>query len=161
MRSIVADAKYRFDIAAETPIPAIVRWRRYHGVVDQGRAREVGGRLATSVDHRLLRWRTLRALAAGTIVREDVCDAGFELSRAASAFGIPRGVVCPVCAADALREVAFAFGKGLPHEGQVVGGTLVEEALDAVPDVRLFRVEVCLACRWNFVIEERGHTGVR
>jgi len=112
--------------------------------------------LETSVDHRLLRWRTLRALAAGVLTREDVCDAGRELERAARSFGIPRGVPCPVCDGNELTEVAFAFGKGLPSEGQVVGGQLTERSLETIAELRVFRVEVCPACRWNCVIEERG-----
>jgi hypothetical protein len=98
----------------------------------------------------------LRALASGLLSREDVCDAGAELARAAQSFGLSRGVACPVCAGPELREVSFAFGKGLPRDGQVLGGLVDERSLERIADVRLFRVEVCLDCRWNCVLEERS-----
>jgi hypothetical protein len=62
---------------------------------------------------------------------------------------------CPVCEEAALRHVAYGFGKGLPASGQVVGGLLNDSSMLGVSDLNVCIVEVCTACRWNFLIERR------
>ncbi|MHB8343703.1 MAG: DUF5318 family protein [Ferrimicrobium sp.] len=106
------------------------------------------------VDHRLMRARTLRDLNRGDIQIEDVCDASAELERAAHNFGRQQSDRCPICGQCAMVEVRFAFGRGLPANGQVVGGTLVERSFKRIADLTIFDVEVCLACRWNHLLRQ-------
>jgi hypothetical protein len=107
------------------------------------------------LDLRLLRARVLGDLRRGSLQPVDVCDADRQLVDAATSFGIMLRDPCPVCAEDGLRLVAYGFGKGLPASGQVVGGQLNDHAMLGVRDLSVCIVEVCTACRWNFLVERR------
>ncbi|WP_298210912.1 DUF5318 family protein [Ferrimicrobium sp.] len=108
-----------------------------------------------SLDLRLLRARVLGDLRRGSLDPVDVCDADRQLLDAAASFGIALREACPVCDQGALRHVAYGFGKGLPASGQVVGGLLNDSSMAGVSDLNVCIVEVCTACRWNFLIERR------
>ncbi|WP_298338896.1 DUF5318 family protein [Ferrimicrobium sp.] len=108
-----------------------------------------------SLDLRLLRARVLGDLRRGSLGRVDVCDADRQLLDAAASFGVVLRDACPVCDQEALRHVAYGFGKGLPASGQVVGGLLSDSSMLGVSDLNVCIVEVCMACRWNFLIERR------
>ena len=111
------------------------------------------------IDHRLLRARTLRGIASGDISLEEACDADPELTRAASHFGVERQDACPVCGQGPLVEVSFGFGRGLPREGQVIGGLLPAHSFPRVSDLAIYVVEVCLSCRWNFLLRKLDRPG--
>ena len=106
-----------------------------------------------SLDLRLLRSRVLADLESGQLDKDDLCDASNELVEAASSFGMAAGTSCPICGNDRLHHVAYGFGKGLPASGQVIGGLLTSEAFERIEDLSLCIVEVCIECRWNFLIE--------
>ncbi len=112
----------------------------------------VGWLQGRGIDHRLLRARTLRGIESGDISLEEACDANPELTRAASYFGVERQDACPVCGQASLVEVSFGFGRGLPREGQVIGGLFPARSLLQVSDLAIYVVEVCLSCRWNFLL---------
>jgi len=108
-----------------------------------------------SLDLRLLRARVLGDLRRGSLQPIDVCDADRQLIDAATSFGVVLRDPCPVCEERGLRQVAYGFGKGLPASGQVVGGQLTDSAMLGVRDLNVCIVEVCTACRWNFMVERR------
>jgi hypothetical protein len=108
-----------------------------------------------ALDLRLLRARVLGDLRRGNLSPVDVCDADRRLLDAATSFGVALRDACPVCEEPELRHVAYGFGKGLPASGQVVGGLLNDSSMLEVSDLNVCIVEVCTACRWNFLIERR------
>jgi hypothetical protein len=102
------------------------------------------------IDHRLIRAKLLDDLARGYISADEVCDATAALLTAATHFGRAQSKRCPVCQSADLYEVSFGFGKGLPPEGQVVGGHF--DAFDRIKDLAIYVVEVCTSCRWNHLL---------
>ncbi len=64
------------------------------------------------VSYRLARKRLVEAYHRGRRTPEEVCDAQPELRRVAHSLGVDAGEPCPICDADQLVTVAFAFGSG-------------------------------------------------
>jgi hypothetical protein len=118
-----------------------------------GRAGSVPG----SIDYRFARRRLLHRFRAGELTRQDVCDAQRELLRVAENCSRRSTVACPVCGEPSLRLVQFAFGTGLPPGGRVVEGRAglrrLAERHGRHANARTYTVEVCLACRWNHLLE--------
>ncbi len=109
------------------------------------------------VEYGLVRHTLISRLAAGTIGREEICDAHPELLRAAKNLGRPSGESCPVCAEQDLVEVTYVFGARLPAGGTcpLTRAELARLERRAEP-VQCYAVEVCTAChfhhlarRWN------------
>ncbi len=109
---------------------------------------------ASTIDHRLMRARILRELEEGRRGLDEVCDAHPDLGRAGENFGSLVEAECPICGKSALVAVQYAFGKGLPPSGQVVGGVLTKGKLRCVADLTVCDVEVCLQCHWNHLIRQ-------
>jgi len=101
-----------------------------------------------------MRARILRELAEGRLGVDEVCDAHPDLGRAGEHFGSSVDAQCPICGQSALVAVQYAFGKGLPSSGQVVGGILTKGKLQCVQDLTVCDVEVCLQCHWNHLIRQ-------
>jgi len=122
---------------------------RAPGAPPSGDADALGGR----VDYRLDRRRTLRALRAGEVSREDVCDAQSELLRVGRECSTAARTACPVCDERALRRVRFVFGPRLPSGGRAITSQAeLERLATKAGEHRCFEVEVCLECRWNHLL---------
>ncbi|MCY4068200.1 MAG: DUF5318 family protein [Acidimicrobiaceae bacterium] len=106
-----------------------------------------------SVDYRMARDATVRAFKDKQLGRQEICDAQRELRRNAEFCGAPTDRDCPVCAAEGLVEVTYAFGPYLPKHGRCV--TTLKEMQRLQQRRRTatgYVVEVCLECGWNHLI---------
>lgn len=103
-------------------------------------------------DYSMARRAVLADLKAGRLDESEVCDAHPELLRVARHHGSPCASPCPVCRADDLVDVVFAFGDGL---GRRNGGPVVSTDIPRLikgTDVRCYSVEVCRQCHWNHLV---------
>ncbi len=110
------------------------------------------------VDYVLARRRILRDFRRGILTRLDICDAHPELLRVASNYGHKTTRDCPVCAdedkQEPLFEVNYLYGDGF---GKTNGRPVTEYNQLADADkigkaYKRYLVEVCTACKWNFLI---------
>ncbi|MEM9561387.1 MAG: DUF5318 family protein [Actinomycetota bacterium] len=109
------------------------------------------------VSYRLARQRLVEAHARGHRTDEEVCDAQPELRRVAHSCGVPANEPCPICDADDLVTVAFAFGSGLPKAGRVVASLAEMQKLRTRgKPATCYLVEVCTSCWWNHLRESYG-----
>lgn len=104
------------------------------------------------VDYSLQRRATLAALFRGGAATVDVCDADPYLLRAARFHGEPTDHWCPVCRRDRLTHVTYVFGDEL---GQYSGRIKQTGELEAMArqhgEFRVYVVEVCQRCAWNYL----------
>ncbi len=120
-----------------------------------GDALNVSRRTGT-VDHRLLRENLIRDYRSGRVSKEEICDATEELLRVADNFGEGASKPCPICGAESLVYVEFAFGARLPSSGQVVpNGVLLEETVRS-KKFDMYQVEVCKDCLWNHLVQKHA-----
>ena len=109
---------------------------------------------AATIDFRMLRRAYVERVRAGDVPRHDACDASIDLVRAAHHYGVARRAVCPLCAANELRNVTYLFGPRLPKSGRCITSARSLRTLAARPEqFTAYTVEVCLACQWNHVLE--------
>lgn len=107
-----------------------------------------------TVDYRLARKALLRALRVGLVSQPDVCDAHPELMRAARHLGEETRKACPVCEQGGLRLVLYTYGKDLKREnGRVRRRAELGELRARVEEFVTYVVEVCMACRWNHLVQ--------
>jgi hypothetical protein len=106
------------------------------------------------VDYSLARRAALAGLRSGRIRREDACDAQIYLRRAARYHGRRTDELCPVCQAERLVVVTYAFGDCFPSggNGRARAGKELRELAQVMPDFSVFAVEVCLSCGWNYLV---------
>ena len=114
-------------------------------------------RLQTSdlaeVSYRLMREAAVKEAKRNPLVREDFRDAHPMLLRAARSVGVPADGMCPLCDAERLVWVKYAFGPRLPAEGRCLENAAAEERLARRVGVFTCRVvEVCCACAWNYLV---------
>ena len=106
-----------------------------------------------SVEYRLLRDGVARAVRAGKVAREDVCDAHPELLRAAKHIGRSTGDACPVCDASPTREVTYVFGAKLPPGGTCPASKAeLNRLLRREDPVQAYSVEVCTSCKFHHLL---------
>ncbi len=112
------------------------------------------------VSYRLARERVVASVERGARQPHEVCDAQPELRRVAHNHSRPLDEACPICAADELVVVTFAFGAGLPKAGRCVdpGGELEKLRVRGKPST-CYEVEVCRACWWNHLRASFALTG--
>jgi hypothetical protein len=129
------------------------------------------------VDYALVRQATLHDLRSGYVTTTDVCDPHPDLIRAALHHGEPSSRSCPVCRGGESRaghrldpRLGINGGPGLPGAGGLVflryaygdelgqfsgrirsQEELAEMSADA-GDVKVYVVEVCIACGWNHLV---------
>ncbi len=91
---------------------------------------------------------------AGRVGREEVCDAGAYLLRAARFHGTAAGrPVRSVCRHDELAQVSWVFGESLRHvSGSARSAADLEQLAAQVADFSVHVVEVCTECRWNHLV---------
>ena len=105
------------------------------------------------VSYRLLREAAVKEARNNPLVREDFRDAHPMLLRAARSVGKPADGPCPLCEAERLVRVKYAFGPRLPAEGRCLESAADEERLKSrVGTFTCREVEVCCACSWNYQI---------
>ncbi|HTW19609.1 MAG TPA: DUF5318 family protein [Mycobacteriales bacterium] len=106
------------------------------------------------VDYSLARRATLAGLRSGRIRPEEACDAQVYLRRAARYHGVPSDELCPVCAAQPMVEVRYAFGEyfGGTGNGRARTRDELRELAVTLPEFTVFVVEVCLGCGWNYLL---------
>lgn len=105
------------------------------------------------IDYRLVRKHTIDEFRRGRLSRHDVCDAQAELLRAARNTGRVRAESCPICEADALVMVTFAFGARLPSHGRCITTQKEIQTLSRrLDEITCYAVEVCPECSWNHLL---------
>jgi len=107
-----------------------------------------------AVSYRLARERQVTAFRQGDRTESEVCDAQPELRRVAHHHGVKIDDACPICDADDLVMVTFAFGPGLPKGGRVISQLRdVRQLRNRGRPSDCYRIEVCLKCWWNHLRE--------
>ena len=82
-----------------------------------------------------------------------MCDAHPELIRAATNFGAPTKVLCPICEAQPVVLVTYVFGPRLPAFGRVVSTAAEMARLNRrSDDLAAYVVEACTGCRWHHLL---------
>lgn len=117
---------------------------------DMGRTSSHKSAGSAVVEYGLVRHTLVSRLAAGTIGRDEICDAHPELLRAARNLGRPAGERCPVCDEKDLVEVTYVFGARLPAGGTcpLTRAELARLERRAEP-VQCYAVEVCTGCHFH------------
>lgn len=106
-----------------------------------------------SVSHRLARNRTLAKWRAGKIETATLCDADFLLLSAARFHGSETTYSCPVCEAEGVIHVLWIYGDQLGRmSGSARSLTEIEALTDAGREFTVHTVEVCVECRWNYLL---------
>lgn len=110
-------------------------------------------RRAGQIDYRLARLNVLTAFRSGDLSTAQVCDAQSELSRNARHCGVAVDERCPICDAEALRNVTYVFGPRLPSGGRCVTSLAELNRLSRRQATYVaYVVEVCVECAWNHLI---------
>jgi hypothetical protein len=104
------------------------------------------------VDYGLKRRSVLASVHSGLTSTMDVCDAQPYLMQAAKFHGSRTENTCPMCRKEPLTEVSWVYGDEL---GQAAGSARREAELETMADLHseftVYVVEVCRACRWNYL----------
>jgi Family of unknown function (DUF5318) len=106
------------------------------------------------IDYALARRAALSGLASGRLRKTEVCDAQPYLLRAARFHGERSPEHCPVCRADSMSTVTYAYGDCFRAEanGRARATREIAELATQLPDFTVFVVEVCVACKWNHLL---------
>lgn len=107
------------------------------------------------VDYALQRRHTLEGLRRRqrTLDGSDVCDADPLLVRAALHHGERSAATCPICSADRVLNLNYAFGEQLGQYSGRIKSTAELEAMESeYGEFKVCVVEVCVECRWNHMI---------
>lgn len=133
------------------------RWERWQAGPGLSRLGRVWSQRSV-VDYGLARRAALTALhgrgPAGTVTRDDVCDAHPYLLRAARFHGEPSDRVCPVCGRAGLTDVRYVYGEQLGgYEGRVKARSELAAMAREYGEFRVYVVEVCQGCAWNHLVQ--------
>jgi Family of unknown function (DUF5318) len=114
------------------------------------------------VEYGLVRRALVANYRAGRIRVEMLCDAQYDLIRAARSLGRKTGETCPICGDLELREVTYVFGAKLPAGG-VCPRTRADLAQLERRDepVQCYAVEVCVGCKFNHLARKWSAGGRR
>jgi hypothetical protein len=105
------------------------------------------------LDFAIERKNVLAALQAGEPLLDDPFDAHEYLFKAADFHGEPTERSCPVCESQKLVELRYVYSKELgPYSGRIKSGREITEMAYRFGQLKVFTVEVCTACRWNYLI---------
>ena len=101
----------------------------------------------------LERKAVLAALRNGEPLLDDPFDAHEYLFKAAQFHGELTARDCPVCESEKLVELRYVYGKELgPYSGRIKSANEINEMAYRFGNLKVFMVEVCQACRWNYLI---------
>jgi hypothetical protein len=115
--------------------------------------RGAANRRGAVVDHRFARRHLINEFRRGRLRRDQVCDAHPELIRAATNFGQPTKVCCPICEQQNVVLVTYVFGPRLPAFGRVISKASDMATLDRrSDDLAAYVVEACTGCRWHHLL---------
>lgn len=105
------------------------------------------------VDYALQRSADIKRLHKGGMLTSDFCDPDPYLLKAAKFHGEGAAKACPACATDSLRELHYVYGDELgPYAGRIRKKEELVRMCDQFGEFRVYRVEVCLDCGWNYLI---------
>jgi hypothetical protein len=132
----------------------LIRYAAYADRVLSQRALVGDAGARSIVDYSLARRAALARLRSGRLRPEDACDAQVYLRRAARYHGVPTDEPCPVCDAERLVLVRYAFGECFPKggNGRARAPKELRELSEVLADFSVFAVEVCLGCGWNYLL---------
>lgn len=107
------------------------------------------------MDHRLQRRALLREVREGLRGLDDVRDAHPDLVRAGVHIGTEVADACPLCDRDTLRQVSYVFERhgARTGSGRALPADALQRHADRHGDLKVFLVEVCVACRWHHLVE--------
>ncbi|AWB85176.1 DUF5318 family protein [Corynebacterium liangguodongii] len=106
------------------------------------------------ISHEWQRRTTLKRFRAGLVRREAICDADFLLCAAARYHGTDAARPCPVCE-ETMRNVLWIYGEDLGRRsGTARSEAEIDDIVHEVGPVSVHTVEVCLNCRWNYLLKE-------
>lgn len=95
----------------------------------------------------------LTALQNGDPLLDDPFDAHEYLFKAAQFHGEATDRDCPVCESEKLVELRYVYGKELgPYSGRIKSYQEITEMAYRFGNLKVFMVEVCQACHWNYLI---------
>jgi hypothetical protein len=111
------------------------------------------------IEYRVQRNALVRQVHEGQKMVEDLCDAHFNLIRAAKGVGRLMGELCPVCSKEELRQVVYVFGDKLSASGvcPISKADLRRLERRELP-VTCYAVEVCVGCKFNHLLR-KWHAG--
>lgn len=108
-----------------------------------------------AVDYSLRRRAVLRDVYAGLVSPYEVCDASPYLVNAARYHGEQIDVRCPICRRENLALVHYIYGDDLrASAGQARPVRELPALAASVREFRVYVVEVCRGCNWNFLVEQ-------
>ena len=114
----------------------------------------------------LERARVLAQFRSGELQAADICDATPSLIASAEVLGQKSNRPCPVCAGEKLYDTRWIHGELLGEKSGTARsvkeidvvlndfshGRLQLETASRPREISVHIVEVCLHCRWNFLI---------
>lgn len=104
------------------------------------------------IDYALQRRAAVAAFQRGQSFASDLCDADTYLLRAAEHHGSPAARPCPLCRDDGLVELNYVYGDELgPFQGRIRATRELEAMAREHGEFRVYVVEVCLRCSWNYL----------
>ena len=104
------------------------------------------------IDYALQRRAVLSAVKRGHTFASDLCDADPYLLRAAEHHGVPVERACPFCRQDGLVELNYVYGDELgPFQGRIRAPRELEIMAREHGEFRVYVVEVCRRCSWNYL----------
>lgn len=97
----------------------------------------------------------LAEVSSGMKSVTDVCDAHPDLVRAGENIGEVVERDCPICDADELRQVTYAFyGRGeTKTRGRALRPGTLRGLVEKYGRLELYVVEVCPSCEWHHLVE--------
>jgi hypothetical protein len=105
------------------------------------------------VEFALERKALLSAIQNGDPLLDDPFDAHEYLFKAAQFHGELTTRDCPVCQSQKLVELRYVYSKELgPYSGRIKSQNEINEMAYRFGNLKVFTVEVCSACNWNYLI---------
>jgi hypothetical protein len=105
------------------------------------------------VDFALKKRATIASIYRGLNTTVDACDADPYLRRAAKFHGEITQRDCPMCRNEKVTELQYVFGDQLgQYSGRIKNNEELIEMQDEYGEFRVYVVEVCLGCGWNYLV---------
>ena len=106
------------------------------------------------VDYALQRAADVNRLRRGGMLSRDFCDPDPYLLKAAKFHGEDSARNCPACGEKSLKELHYVYGDELgPYAGRIRKSDELRPMCHQFGEFRVYQVEVCLYCGWNYLIK--------